>query len=87
MKKFFIVIMTLAVLTLGCAIGYGINVKADCESEFYFVGKEEMYNGDSIIVIMDRATGIEYIAYKQRGHSIKGLCPRYQPDGSLFKAD
>ena len=87
MKKFIIVIMTLAVLTLVCAIGYGINTQAECESEFCFVGKEEMYNGDSIIVIMDRVTGIEYIAYKQRGHSIKGLCPRYQPDGSLFKVD
>ena len=80
MKKLFYVAIFAIALTL-----FHTPSKATTESEFYIV---DHWKTDEIVVILDRVTGVEYIAYRNgKSGKIQGICPRYNSDGTLYKAD
>ena len=77
MKKKLIVICTAVLLGVS---SIGITSYADCESDFHTW--EETSN---VRIVLDRVTGIEYIVVSNSNGL--AVCPRYNVDGSFYKAD
>lgn len=51
------------------------------EDKNFIIVKSE----DNLYIVLDKVTGVEYIIY--RGTYKGGICPRYNPDGTLFTAN
>lgn len=47
-----------------------------------FIIVQSEYN---FYIVLDKVTGVEYIIYHRPYKG--GICPRYNPDGTLFTAD
>lgn len=81
-KAFYVAILALSTLFI---LAVNSPTQATTESEFYIV---DHWKTDEIVVILDRVTGVEYIAYRNgKSGKIQGICPRYNSDGTLYKAD
>ena len=43
---------------------------------------------DEVSILLDKVTSVEYIVYEEYAATpFSGICPRYNPDGTLFTAD
>ena len=80
-RRFFLLILTIAIcftFLLGCSK----TATATEEGDFFIVRETNLDKWSDVIIIADKITGVEYIIY--RGGYGRGICPRYNEDGSLF---
>jgi len=80
-RRFFLLVLTI-VICFTFLLGCSKTARATEEGDFFIVREINLDKSPDVIIIADKVTGVEYIIYRS-GYG-KGLCPRYNEDGSLF---